>query len=112
MTEINQNYAPAYFHKARLLTNADDFEEARKNYETALDIDEKFAEAHYYLGKLLSGGVATDKEGTLVDKTDLPQAKNTIFKSSKSTQDTQKPFTTWPRSYRRKKTTRLPRSIY
>ena len=27
------------------------------------------------MGKLLSGGIATDKEGTLVDKTDLPQAK-------------------------------------
>ena len=75
VTEINQNYAPAYFHKVRLLTNADDFEEARKNYETALDIDENFTEAHYYMGKLLSGGVATDKEGTLIDRTNLPQAK-------------------------------------
>ena len=73
--EIDQNYSKAYFHKARILTHPDDFEAAKSNYETALDIDEKFEEAHYYLGKLLMGGVATDKEGTIVDKTNLPEAK-------------------------------------
>ena len=51
-----------------------------ENYETAIDIEETFIDALYYLAKLLSGGVATDKEGTLVDKTDLPSAKKHLLK--------------------------------
>ena len=42
-------------------------------------------QGHYYMGKLLSGGVATDKEGTLIDRTNLPRRRNTIFRSFKST---------------------------
>ena len=87
VTEINQNYAPAYYYKATLLTNADDFEEARKNYETAIDINENFIEAHYAMGKLLAGGVATNKEGSLIDRTDLSEAKrhfNTVLKLNKN----------------------------
>ena len=79
VTEIDQNYSSAYFQKAKLLNNADDFEEARKNYETAIDIEETFIDALYYLAQL-AGGVATDKEGTLVDKTDLPSAKKHLLK--------------------------------
>ena len=48
VTEIDQNFARAYFNKAKLLTSPDDFEDAKKNYETALDIDETFLEANYY----------------------------------------------------------------
>ena len=39
-----------------LLTNPDDFEEARKNYETAIDIKNDYIEARYFLAKLLLGG--------------------------------------------------------
>ena len=80
VTEINQNYAEAYYHKARLLSNPDDFEEARKNFETAIDIRPDFIDALYYMGKLLSGGVATDKEGVIIDSTDLPEAKDHFLK--------------------------------
>ena len=68
VAEIDQNYAPAYFHKARLLTHPDDFEEARKNYETAIDIKDDYIEAHYFLAKLLLGGKATNKDGSAIDK--------------------------------------------
>ena len=71
---------PAYYHKATLLTNADDFENARKNYETAIDIDENYTESYYSLGKLLSGGVATNKDGSIVDKTNLPESKDCFKK--------------------------------
>ena len=46
----------------------------KKNYLTALDIDENLAEAHYYLGKLLSGGLQNDKDGTLVCKPEYDDA--------------------------------------
>ena len=62
VAEIDQNFAPAYYNKAKLLTNADDFEDARKNYETAIDIEDEYPCAHYYLGKLLLGGEATNNE--------------------------------------------------
>jgi len=75
VTEINQNYAPAYFNKAKLLTSPDDFEDAKKNYETAIDIDEGYVDAHYYLGKLYLGGIATDKEGTIIDCKDEEKAE-------------------------------------
>ena len=75
VTEINQNYAPAYFHKANLLTSPDDFEEAKKNYETAIDIDDNYSDAHYYLGKLFLGGIATDKEGTIIDSKNTTEAE-------------------------------------
>ena len=32
------------------------------------------------MGKLLSGGVATDKEGVIIDSTDLPEAKDHFLK--------------------------------
>ena len=83
VTEIDQNYSSAYFFKARILTHPDDFESARSNYETALDINEKFEEAHYYMAKLLIGGVATDKEGTIVDKSNIPEAKKHLLNALK-----------------------------
>ena len=78
--EINQNYAPAYFHKAKLLTSPDDFEEAKKNYETAIDIDENYTDAHYYLAKLFLGGIATNKEGTIIDRKDTVEAEDHFLK--------------------------------
>ena len=74
VAEIDQNYAPAYFHKAKLLTNADDFDQAKKNYETAIDINDEYLEAHYYL-KLLMGGKATQTDGSALNKKDLLNAK-------------------------------------
>ena len=45
-----------------------------KNYETAIDIDPKYADCHYYLAKLLSGGLATNNEGSLINKKDTTLA--------------------------------------
>ena len=58
----------------------EDQKDSRLYFSRAIDLDQEFADAHYYLGKLLSGGVATDKEGTLVDKTNLPEAKEHFLK--------------------------------
>ena len=80
VTEINQYFSPAYFHKAKLLTSPDDFEEAKKKYETAIDIDENYTDAHYYLGKLYLGGVATDKEGTIIDSKNTTEAEAHFLK--------------------------------
>ena len=40
------------------------------------DIDENCTDAHYYLGKLLSGGVKNDKDGTLVKR---PEYESAIY---------------------------------
>ena len=74
VTEVDQNYALAYYQKAKLLTNPDDFVDARKNFETASDIQPDFVDALYYMGKLQAGGVATSKDGSSVDRTDLDLA--------------------------------------
>ena len=37
-------------------------------------------DAHYYLGKLYLGGIATDKEGTIVDCKDLTKAESHFLK--------------------------------
>ena len=42
---------------------------------TAIDIDPGFIDAHYYLGKLLSGGLKNDNDGTLVQEPDNKGAR-------------------------------------
>jgi tetratricopeptide (TPR) repeat protein len=61
---------------AKLLIDPEDYEKAKKNYLTAIDIDENYAHAHYYLGKLLAGGLKNDKDGTLVRK---PEYEDAIY---------------------------------
>ena len=39
MTNIDQNYKLAYFNLAKLLIDPEDYEKAKKNYLTAIDID-------------------------------------------------------------------------
>tara|TARA_Y100000758_G_C15655400_1_gene276241 strand:- start:27 stop:485 length:459 start_codon:yes stop_codon:yes gene_type:complete len=64
----------AYYHLAKLFIDPEDYEIAKKNYLIAIDIDRNLDEAHYYLGKLLSGGLQNDKDGTLVKKPEYDDA--------------------------------------
>jgi tetratricopeptide (TPR) repeat protein len=59
---------------AKLLIDPEDYIKAKKHYLTSIDIDENLAEAHYYLGKLLSGGLQNDKDGTMVKKPEYEDA--------------------------------------
>ena len=75
-TEVDQNYAEAYFNLARLCsTNPSEFEQAYRNFETALEIDPEYEICHYFFGKLLIKGSQVTKDGSLVHKPDLKEAE-------------------------------------
>ena len=71
----------AYYHLARLLIDPEDYEKAKKNYLTAIDIDDHFSKAYYYLGKLLAGGLKNDKDGTLVKQPEYDDAVDSYKKA-------------------------------
>ena len=50
-TDIDQNFVQAYFNLARILTNPSEYDQAIRNFETALEIDPDFAECHYWFPK-------------------------------------------------------------
>ena len=76
-TEVDQNYAHAYFNLGRLCSlNPSEFDQAFRNLETALEIDPDFEDCHYYFGKLLTSGAQVTKDGSLVHKPDHKAAED------------------------------------
>ena len=51
----------AYFHLAKILTNPSEYDQAYRNYETALEIDPNLADGHYWFSKLVSGGESLNR---------------------------------------------------
>ena len=94
--EIDQNYSKAYFHKARILTHQMISEAPRVTTKRHLILTRNSRSTTIW--KASHGGVATDKEGTIVDKTNLPEAKKHFSLALKVNPKTPKHFTTWPES--------------
>ena len=61
------------------MRHPEEFVEAGKNYEIAIDIRPDFVDALYYFGKLLAGGLTVDKDGMPTCRKDPATAK-THFK--------------------------------
>ena len=61
------------------MRHPEEFVEAGKNYEIAIDIRPDFVDALYYFGKLLAGGRTVDKDGMPTFRKDPATAK-THFK--------------------------------
>lgn len=74
-TDIDQNYATAYFQLAKTLQNPSEFDQAYRNYETALEIDPSLTECHYQFANLLMKGEKLKNDGTHVLEPDLDRAE-------------------------------------
>ena len=64
-SKYHHDKASAIFIDAR---DPEDYEKAKKNYLIAIDIKDNYIDAHFYLAKLLIGGLKNDKNGILVEK--------------------------------------------
>ena len=73
----------AYFNLARILTNPSEYDQAIRNYETALEIDPDFAECHYWFSKILISGEKLESDGTLIKKHDPERAERHLRKAIK-----------------------------
>ena len=82
-TDIDQNFVQAYFNLARILTNPSEYDQAIRNFETALEIDPDFAECHYWFSKILISGKKLEADGTLIKKPDPERAERHLRKAIK-----------------------------
>ena len=80
-TDIDQNYALAYFQLAKTLQNPSEFDQAFRNFETALEIDPSMTECHYHFANLLMKGEKLKNDGTLVIEPDLKRAESHLRKA-------------------------------
>ena len=60
---------------ARILTNPSEYDQAIRNFETALEIDPGFSECHYWFSKILISGEKLESDGTLIKKPDHERAE-------------------------------------
>ena len=74
-TDIDQNFSKAYYHLAKSLRNPSEFDQAFRNYETALEIDPGMEECHYNFACLLIEGEKLKNDGTLVKEPNLTLAE-------------------------------------
>ena len=73
-TDVEQNFAEAYFNLARLSSSPSEYDLAERNFETALEIKNEYDECHYYFGKLLAKGERMSKDGTIILQPDPEEA--------------------------------------
>ena len=66
---------PTYFQLAKTLQNPSEFDQAYRNYETALEIDPSLTECHYQFANLLMKGEKLKNDGTHVLEPDLDRAE-------------------------------------
>ena len=72
---LTKNYATAYFQLAKTLQNPSEFDQAYRNYETALEIDPSLTECHYQFANLPMKGEKLKNDGTHVLEPDLDRAE-------------------------------------
>ena len=60
---------------AKTLQNPSEFDQAFRNFETALEIDSGMTECHYHFANLLIKGEKLKNDGTLVIEPDLNRAE-------------------------------------
>ena len=91
-TDVEQNFAEAYFNLARLSFTPAEYEFAERNFETALEIKKDFDECHYFLGKLLAKGEKMTKDGTLLIEPQRERAANHFREALKINPDNYKSY--------------------
>ena len=74
-TDIDQNFTLAYFHLGKILNNPSEYDQAYRNYETALEIEPNLADCHYWFAKLLIGGEKLKSDGSLIKEPETAKAK-------------------------------------
>ena len=80
-SDLDQNFVLAYFHLAKILTNPSEYDQAYRNYETALEIDPNLADGHYWFSKLVSGGEKLKSDGSLIKEPEIERAKKHLRKA-------------------------------
>ena len=73
-TDIDQNFADGYFALAKISCEPSEYDQAVRNFETALEIDSKNSDYHFYFAELLAQGKSIEKDGTAIDKSDPDRA--------------------------------------
>ena len=80
-TDIDQNFAEAYFRLAQTLDNPSEYELAYRNFETALEINPHLTECYFYFADLLARGEKLKKDGTLISEPELEKAEQNLHKA-------------------------------
>ena len=68
---------------ARILTNPSEYDQAIRNFETALEIDPDFAECHYWFSKILVSGKKLEADWNLDQETRPRTGRKAIAKAIK-----------------------------
>jgi tetratricopeptide (TPR) repeat protein len=82
-SDLDQNFVLAYFHLAKILTNPSEYDQAYRNYETALEIKPDLSECHYWFAKLLASGEKLKTDGSLIREPEINRAKDHLSKAIK-----------------------------
>ena len=80
-SDVDQNFVEAYFNLARILKSPSEYDQAVRNYETALEIKPDFPECHYWFAKALTTGERLKSDGSLVKEPDVKRAEKHFRKA-------------------------------
>ena len=91
-SDLDQNFVLAYFHLAKILTNPSEYDQAYRNYETALEIKPDLSDCHYWFAKLLASGEKLKTDGSLIKEPEIDRAKDHLSKAIKINKEFSKAY--------------------
>jgi tetratricopeptide (TPR) repeat protein len=91
-SDLDQNFVLAYFHLAKILTNPSEYDQAYRNYETALEIKPDLSDCHYWFAKLLASGEKLKTDGSLIKEPEIGRAKDHLSKAIKINKEFSKAY--------------------